>query len=121
MTETCRVTSPFTCGLEAVLFVLGGKWKPLILFQLTGRTLRYGELRRAVGRVSDKVLIQQLKELQADGIISRVDHGEIPPKVDYSLTPFGDSLAEALVRLCEWGTRHTDEITLIVNRRAGPS
>lgn len=118
MTEDGRVTHPFTCGLEAVLFVLGGKWKPLILFQLSGKTRRYGELRRAVGRVSDKVLIQQLKELQADGIISRVDHGEIPPKVEYSLTPFGNSLAEALVQLCEWGTRHTGEITTIVNRRA---
>ena len=112
MTETGRVTSPFTCGLEAVLFVLSGKWKPLILFQLSGKTLRYGELRLALGRVSDKVLIQQLKELQADGI---------PPKVDYSLTPFGDSLAEALVQLCGWGTQHTEEITTIVNRRAGPS
>ena len=115
------MTSPFTCGLEAVLFVMGGKWKPLILFQLTGRTLRYGELRRAVGRVTDKVLIQQLKELQADGIISRGDQGEIPPRVDYLLTQFGSSLAEALVQLCEWGTRHTDELATIVNRRVRPS
>ena len=71
---------PFTCGLDAALFVLGGKWKPLILFHLAHGTRRYGELRRAVGSVSDKVLIQQLKELQADGIIDRVDFGEIPPK-----------------------------------------
>ncbi|MEF2074118.1 winged helix-turn-helix transcriptional regulator [Consotaella aegiceratis] len=114
------MTSPFTCGLEAVLFVLGGKWKPLILFHLMHRTRRYGELRRAVGRVSDKVLIQQLKELQADGIINRVDHGEIPPKVEYSLTDFGHSLAEALVQLCEWGTRHTDDLEAVVARRSSP-
>ena len=62
-----------TCGLDAALFVLGGKWKPLILFHLADGTRRYGELRRAVGNVSDKVLIQQLKELRADGIIDRVD------------------------------------------------
>ena len=69
--------SAFTCGLDAALFVLGGKWKPLILFHLAHGTRRYGELRRAVDNVSDKVLIQQLKELQADGIIDRVDFREI--------------------------------------------
>lgn len=111
------MASPFTCGLEAVLFVLGGKWKPLILFHLTDRTLRYGELRRAVGRVSDKVLIQQLKELEADGIVSRVDFGEIPPKVEYSLTAFGTSLAGAMADLCQWGTRHSDDLAAIVARR----
>ena len=115
------MTSPFTCGLDAVLFVMGGKWKPLILYHLTHGTLRYGELRRAVGKVSDKVLIQQLKELQADGIIDRLDHGKIPPKVEYSLTSFGSSLAQALAQLCEWGTRHTGELTVIVERRADPS
>jgi DNA-binding HxlR family transcriptional regulator len=80
----------FTCGLDAALFVLGAKWKPLILFHLAHGTRRYGELRRAVGNVSDKVLIQQLKELQADGIIDRVDFGEIPPKVEYSSRPSGE-------------------------------
>jgi DNA-binding HxlR family transcriptional regulator len=72
----------FTCGMDAALFVLGGKWKPLILFHLAHGTRRYGELRRAVGTVSDKVLIQQLKELQADGIVNRLDYREIPPKVE---------------------------------------
>jgi DNA-binding HxlR family transcriptional regulator len=114
-------TSPFTCGLDAVLFVLGGKWKPLVLFHLRHGALRYGVLRRAVGRVSDKVLIQQLKELQADGIIDRVDYGEIPPKVEYALTSFGESLAQALVQLCEWGTQHTDELAAIVARRVSPT
>lgn len=111
------MTSPFTCGLEAVLSVLGGKWKPLVLFHLMHNTHRYGELRRAVGKVSDKVLIQQLKELQADGIVERVDYGEIPPRVEYSLTHFGSSLAQALAHLCEWGTRHSDDLAAIVARR----
>src|SRR3979411_1798344 len=70
----------FTCGLDAALFVLGGKWKPLILFHLAHGTRRYGELRRAVGSVSDKVLIQQLKELQAGRIGDRVEFGEEHPK-----------------------------------------
>ncbi len=74
------VAIDFTCGLDAALAVIGGKWKPLILFHLAHGTRRYGELRRAVGSVSDKMLIQQLKELQADGIIDRLDFKEIPQK-----------------------------------------
>jgi DNA-binding HxlR family transcriptional regulator len=104
----------FTCGLDAALFVLGGKWKPLILFHLAHGTRRYGELRRAVGDVSDKVLIQQLKELQADGIVDRVDFGEIPPKVEYSLTAFGRTLGKALAPLCEWGTKNSRDVEAII-------
>jgi DNA-binding HxlR family transcriptional regulator len=109
--------SAFTCGLDAALFVLGGKWKPLILFHLAHGTRRYGELRRAVGKVSDKVLIQQLKELQADGIINRFDFGEIPPKVEYSLTAFGRTLGKALAPLCEWGTKYSRDVEAIMVRR----
>ena len=111
------MTSPFTCGLDAVLFVMGGKWKPLIVYHLRQGTLRYGELRRAVGKVSDKVLAQQLKDLIADGIVVRRDFGEIPPRVEYSLTPFGKSLAQALAQLCEWGSHHASEVAAIVKRR----
>jgi DNA-binding HxlR family transcriptional regulator len=107
----------FTCGLDAALYVLGGKWKPLILFHLAHGTRRYGELRRAVGGVSDKVLIQQLKELQADGIVDRFDYGEIPPKVEYSLTAFGRTLGKALAPLCEWGTTHSSNVEAIMERR----
>jgi DNA-binding HxlR family transcriptional regulator len=107
----------FTCGLDAALFVLGGKWKPLILFHLAHGTRRYGELRRAVGTVSDKVLIQQLKELQADGIVNRLDYREIPPKVEYSLTAFGRTLAKALAPLCEWGTQYSTDVEAIMARR----
>jgi DNA-binding HxlR family transcriptional regulator len=107
----------FTCGLDAALFVLGGKWKPLILFHLAHGTRRYRELRRAVGTVSDKVLIQQLKELQADGIVNRFDYGEIPPKVEYSLTAFGRTLAKALAPLCEWGTQYSTDVEAIMARR----
>ena len=109
-----------TCGLDAALFVLGGKWKPLILFHLAHGARRYGELRRAVGGVSDKVLIQQLKELQVDGIIDRFDHGEVPPKVEYSLTGFGRTLGKALAPLCEWGTKHSKKVEAIAARREVP-
>lgn len=110
----------FNCGLEASLAVLSGKWKPLILFHLAHEVHRYGALRRAIGKVSDKVLIQQLKELQQDGVVARTDYGEIPPKVEYALTSFGDSLARALAPLCQWGERHTEQIENIVRNREKP-
>ena len=110
----------FNCGLEASLAVLSGKWKPLILFHLAHEVHRYGALRRAIGKVSDKVLIQQLKELQQDGVVARTDYGEIPPRVEYALTSFGDSLARALAPLCQWGERHTEQIEKIVRNREKP-
>ena len=112
--------APAMSGLEAALLVMGGKWKPLILFYLGHGTRRFGELRRLVSGVSEKMLIQQLRELQADGIIERVDFREIPPKVEYSLTPVGLSLAEALHPLCEWGSAHAAAIDAIRRRRSRP-
>ena len=111
---------PLTCGLDAALAVIGGKWKPLILFHLAQGARRYGELRRAVGQVTDKVLIQQLKELQVDGVVDRRDHQEIPPKVEYSLTEFGSSLAKALAPLCVWGAEHMEEVERLPSRRIAP-
>ncbi|MBB6367860.1 DNA-binding HxlR family transcriptional regulator [Xanthomonas sacchari] len=108
----------FSCGLEAALSVLGGKWKPLILYNLAKHVHRYGELRRAIGGVTDKVLIQQLKELERDQVVARTDFQEIPPRVEYALTPFGQSLAEALAGLCEWGTQHMQMVERISARRA---
>ncbi|MCC4590925.1 winged helix-turn-helix transcriptional regulator [Xanthomonas sacchari] len=108
----------FNCGLEAALSVLGGKWKPLILYNLAMNVHRYSALRRAIGGVTDKVLIQQLKELERDLIVARIDFQEIPPRVEYALTPFGQSLAAALAGLCEWGTQHMQEIERISVRRA---
>ncbi|WP_242196631.1 MULTISPECIES: helix-turn-helix domain-containing protein [unclassified Pseudomonas] len=104
-------------GPIAALAVIGGKWKPLVLYHLAKNVHRYGELRRAIGGVTDKVLIQQLKELERDEIIARVDYQEIPPKVEYSLTPFGRSLATALGALCVWGTEHMDAVERISERR----
>lgn len=107
----------FNCGLEAALAVIGGKWKPLVLYHLAQKIHRYGELKRAIGGVTDKVLIQQLKELERDEIIARTDFQEIPPKVEYSLTPFGRSLAMALGALCTWGTEHIQTVERIRERR----
>ena len=118
--QTCTPTLPgFTCGLDATLRVIAGKWKPLILYFLAqGGPTRYGELRRAVRDVSDKMLIQQLKELEADGLVKRTDYREVPPRVDYSLAPLGHSLAEALVPLCAWGTENVAEVSRVFAQRA---
>jgi DNA-binding HxlR family transcriptional regulator len=100
----------YTCGLEAALEVIGGKWKVLILWQLNGEARRFGELRRLVAGISEKMLIQHLKEMEADGIVTRKDFKEVPPHVEYSLTRFGESLCKALAPLCEWGTSHMKRI-----------
>jgi DNA-binding HxlR family transcriptional regulator len=103
-------TQTFGCGLEAALAAIGGKWKPIVLWQLAQEPRRFGELRRLVRGISEKMLIQQLREMVADGIVVRKDFQEIPPRVQYSLTAFGVSLAEALRPLCEWGGEHMARI-----------
>ncbi|WP_128379660.1 winged helix-turn-helix transcriptional regulator [Streptomyces cavernae] len=98
---------PYSCGLDAAVDVVGGKWKPMILWTLhAGGTLRFGELRRHISGVSEKMLTQQLRELEADGIVHREVHREVPPRVEYSLTALGGQLNAALVPLGEWGERH---------------
>jgi DNA-binding HxlR family transcriptional regulator len=96
----------YSCGLEAVLAVVGGKWNSLILWNLAHQPCRFGELSRLVVGVSEKMLIQELKELMADRIITRKDFHEVPPRVEYALTELGRSLVQTLEPLCQWGTRH---------------
>ena len=114
--ETCS-TTPFSCGLDATLRIISGKWKPLILFFLRNGPKRYGELKRLIPGVSDKVLIQQLKDLEADHVLARNDYKEVPPRVDYTLTPLGRSLADAIVPLCTWGTENITELASIFAKR----
>lgn len=111
------VAPAFTCGLDATLKIISGKWKPLILYFLLRGPTRYGELKRAVRDVSDKVLIQHLKELEADGVLRRNDYKEVPPRVDYTLTQLGQSLAQALEPLCVWGTENMAEMQEIFAER----
>jgi len=100
----------YSCGLEAALEVIGGKWKVLILWALRSEAQRFGELRRLVQGISEKMLIQHLKEMQADDIVKRRDFKEVPPRVEYELTSFGHSLRAALAPVCEWGTLHMKRI-----------
>ena len=92
----------FSCGLDVALSVIGGKWKPLILYHLAHGTRRYGELKRAVGGVSDKMLIQQLKELEKDGIVTRTLYPQVPPRVEYALSYMGMALGPSIEALIDW-------------------
>ena len=105
------------CGLNATLRIISGKWKPLVLFFLRNGPKRYGELKRLIPGVSDKVLIQSLKDLEADRVLARTDYKEVPPRVDYTLSPLGRSLAEAIVPLCTWGTENAAEMASIFAKR----
>ncbi|MEE3851670.1 helix-turn-helix domain-containing protein [Gordonia sp. LSe1-13] len=101
----------FICGLDAAVAVIGGKWKPLILWALSVEPRRTGELRRELEGISEKVLTQQLRELERDGIINREVHQEVPPKVVYSLTPMGVTLDRAMASLGDWGEQHMAAIS----------
>lgn len=104
-------TGPYICGLDAAMDVVGGKWKALILWALDdGGTLRFGRLRRQVPGVSEKMLIQQLRELEADGIVHRQVYPEVPPRVEYSLTEMGQGLNAALGPLGAWANAHMEQI-----------
>ncbi|HEY6739328.1 MAG TPA: helix-turn-helix domain-containing protein, partial [Actinopolymorphaceae bacterium] len=97
-------TGPYICGIDAAMDVLAGKWKSLILWELEHYgTRRFGELRRGLPGVSEKMLIQHLREMEADGLVRREVYREVPPKVEDSLTEDGRSLNAALAPLCAWG------------------
>lgn len=107
----------YECGLDAAVDVVGGKWKPLVLWALSVQPRRFGALRRELPGVSEKVLTQQLRELERDGIVRRTVHAQVPPHVEYSLTELGASLEQALAPLGEWGERHLAHIVAV--RRTG--
>lgn len=111
---SCDVSS---CGLDVSLAVMGGKWKPLILYHLNSGPKRFGDLRRLVAGISEKVLIQQLRELAVAGVLTRHDYQRVPPMVDYTMTPFGMTLAQALVPLCVWGTEHRARVEEVMAPR----
>ncbi|KNA89282.1 helix-turn-helix domain-containing protein [Gordonia sp. w5E2] len=103
----------FLCGLDAAVAVVGGKWKPLILWALSVQPRRTGELRRELDGVSEKVLTQQLRELERDGIVHREVYKEVPPRVIYSLTRKGVALDKALAPLGDWGEEHLADIIAV--------
>jgi DNA-binding HxlR family transcriptional regulator len=95
-----------TCDVAYALDLIGGKWKIFILWQLLDKRMRFSELRRNVPGISEPVLILQLKELQRDGVIERIDFGTVPPHVEYELTETGSKLRVALTHFQRWGSGH---------------
>ncbi len=90
-------------GVEEALGMIEGRWKMIIIFQLfAGGILRFSELERAIPKVSQKMLIQQLRELERDGIVARKVYPQVPPKVEYDLTAWGRAMCPALDQLLEW-------------------
>lgn len=109
-TDTSRRFTDYDCSegcpVEAALEQIAGKWKGLILYHLLGGTLRFNELSRRVGTVTQRSMTKQLRELEADGIVHRKVHAVVPPRVDYSLTDKGRELRDVIEALHVWGQKH---------------
>ena len=91
------------CPVETTLTLIGDKWKVLILRDLLGGTMRFGELRKSVGSISQKVLTANLRDMEESGLVRRTVYAEVPPRVEYALTPLGKSLAPILDAMKTWG------------------
>ena len=103
---------PESCGLGPAFAVIGGKWKALLLWQIHhAQPCRFGELKRLQPEISEKMLIQHLREMEADGVIHREVFHQVPPRVEYSVTPAGAELDDALAPLAEWGKKHQARAT----------
>ena len=98
--------SCYFCPVEGTLDVIGGKWKPLIIWYLRKRVLRFSDLRRSISGITDVMLTKQLRELEQDGVIQRKVYTQVPPKVEYSLTPLGMTVIPLLNALCDWAIEH---------------
>ncbi|GAB4578008.1 MAG: helix-turn-helix domain-containing protein [Anaerolineales bacterium] len=111
-----RLRQTHICPVETGLELIGGRWKARILWKLHNRTMRYGELRRELAGITEKMLAQQLRELERDELVTRTMYHEMPPRVEYSLSAFGKTLSPMLESLAEWGTQNREKIVQIIER-----
>ena len=102
-----RLNSKSGCAVEVTLSVMGGTWKPIILFHLLHGKKRFSELSRSISSITQRMLTLQLRELEEAGIVQRTVHAEVPPRVDYALTELGRSLQPVLIAMCDWGMAYT--------------
>jgi DNA-binding HxlR family transcriptional regulator len=108
------------CPVKLTSSIIGGKWKPSLLFHLEGRTRRFCELQRLIPGLTKKMLTQHLRELERDEIVRRKVYAEVPPRVEYSLTRHGESLKPILKLMSTWGTRHRARYGLTTARSQKP-
>ncbi len=113
--DSCCRQEETHCPVEATIGLIGGKYKSLILWKLAGGTLRFSQLQREVYCATPKMLTQQLRELEADGLILRKVFPVVPPKVEYSLTDFGKSICPVLEAMYEWGSSYLARQGLAAN------
>ena len=106
MVSEAKNNKHYQCPVEATLDVIGGKWKPVILWQLKTEKLRFSGLQQSMQGISPKMLTKQLRELEEAGLVLREVYPEIPPRVEYSLTEFGKTVLPVLDALCEWGSKY---------------
>ena len=106
------------CPVAATLQLIGGKYKALLLWHLSGKILRFNELRRLVPEATPKMLTQQLRELEGDGLIARKVYAVVPPKVEYSLTPLGVEVSEKVAALADWIEVNTPKVMANRDERA---
>lgn len=99
-------SSNYHCPIEATLDLIGGKYKALILWHLIKKTLRFGEIRTLIPQATPKMLTQQLRLLEEDGLVHREVYPVVPPKVEYSLTEFGETIIPILDTMCNWGSNY---------------
>lgn len=118
--STC-CSSGYHCPVEATLDLIGGKYKSLILWHLIGKTLRFSEIRSLIPQATPKMLTQQLRLLEEDGMINRHVYPVVPPKVEYSLTEFGESIIPVLNAMCDWGSNYLNNKKWNVFEDAGES
>lgn len=98
------------CPVEATLELIGGKWKGVILYHLLSETMRFNELRRLMPSITQRMLTKQLRELEADQLILRKVYPEVPPRVEYSMTEYGSTLAPIITALQQWGIEHLERL-----------
>ena len=99
-----------SCPARQVLDLVADKWAVLVLYALAGGTKRTGELQRAVDGISTKMLTQTVRDLERNGLVTRTVHPVVPPKVEYELSPLGETLAETLGALCRWAEEHLEDV-----------
>ncbi|MDD2830487.1 MAG: helix-turn-helix domain-containing protein [Sulfuricurvum sp.] len=107
--------SRFNCPFELTMEVIGGKWKGLILWHLLDKkVLRNGEMLRLMPRITQKMLTQQLREMEENGLVSRVIYEQVPPKVEYSLTSHGEALRPILNQMIDWGAEYARDNNITI-------